>query len=71
METDHEHRRRPADEADDRPDRQVDVEGDDDQQHAEGHDDHVAVLQDQVGQVQRLQQRAVGHDLEEGHDRHQ
>ena len=45
--------------------------GDDDQQHAQRHDDDVAVLQDQVGEVQRLQQRAVGHELEEDHDRDQ
>ena len=68
VETDHERRRRPADEADDRPDRQVDVEADDDQQHAEGHDDHVAVLQDQVGQVQRRERNAAGDEVEEPHD---
>ena len=71
VESDHEHRRRPADEADDRPDRQVDVEGDDDQQHAEGHDDHVAVLQDQVRQVQRRERNAAGEEVEERHDHQQ
>ena len=45
--------------------------GDDHQQHAERHDDDVAVLQDEIGEVERLQQRAVGHDLEEQHDREQ
>ena len=38
--------------------------GDDDQQHAERHDDDVAVLQDQVGQVDRLEQHSVGLPLE-------
>ena len=60
-----------ADEARHRPDRQVDVPGHDHQQHAQRHDDDVAVLQDQVRQVQRLEQRAVGHVLEERHDRHE
>ena len=55
----------------DRADRQVDVAGDDHQQHAQRHDDDVAVLQHQVGEVERLQQRAVGHELEEHHDRDQ
>ena len=64
----HHHGREPADEADDRADRQVDMPGHDDQQHAERHDDDVAVLQHQVGEVERPQQRAVGHDLEEQHD---
>ena len=45
--------------------------GDDHQEHAERHDDDVAVLQHEVGHVERLQQRAVGHDLEEQHDRKQ
>src|SRR5262249_39716048 len=31
----------------------------------------IAVLQHQVGEVERLQQRAVGHELEEQHDRKQ
>ncbi len=57
-----------ADEAHHRADRQVDMAGDDDEQHAERHDDDVAVLQEQVGDVDRPQQRAVGHDLEERHD---
>ena len=42
--------------------------GDDDQQHAERHDDDVAVLQHQIGQVDRLEQHAVGGELEEHHD---
>ncbi|MGY4594278.1 Spy/CpxP family protein refolding chaperone [Bradyrhizobium sp. GM22.5] len=45
--------------------------GDDDEQHAERHDDDVAVLEHQIGQVERLQQRAASHDLEEQHDRDQ
>ena len=42
--------------------------GYDDEQHAQRHDDDVAVLQHQIGQVQRPQERAVGYDLEEQHD---
>ena len=68
---DHQHRGDRADEARDRADREVDMAGDDHQQHAERHDDDVAVLQDEIGEVERLQQRAVGHDLEEQHDREQ
>ena len=64
----HHHRRHRADEAGDRADRQVDVARHDDQQHAQRHDDDVAVLQDQVGHVDRLEQRAVGGELEEHHD---
>src|SRR5690242_2047296 len=45
--------------------------GDNDEQHAERHDHDVAVLQHQIGEIERLQQRAVGHDLEEQHDRKQ
>jgi hypothetical protein len=70
----HQHRGHGADEACDRADRQVDMAGDDDEQHAERHDHDVAVLQHQIGQIERLQQRAVGHELEEQHDdeqRHQ
>jgi hypothetical protein len=73
-ELDHQHRRQRADEADHRADRQVDVPGDDHEQHAQRHDDDVAVLQHQVRQVERLQQRAVGQELEQPHDddeRHQ
>ena len=68
---DHQHRRHRADEAAHRTHRQVDVAGHDHQQHAQRHDDDVAVLQDQIGQVQRLEQRAVGHHLEKHHDRDQ
>ena len=42
--------------------------GHDHQQHAERHDNDVAVLQHEIGEIERLQQRAVGHDLEEQHD---
>ena len=35
------------------------------------HDHDIAVLQHQVGQVERLQQDAVGHDLEKSHDHDQ
>ena len=67
----HQHGRQRTDESADRTHRQVDMSGDDHQQHAQRHDDDVAVLQHQVGQVQRLHQGAVGHDLEEHHDRDQ
>ena len=40
----------------------------DDEQHAQRHDDDVAVLQNEVGHVDRLEQRAVGGELEEYHD---
>ena len=37
-------------------------------QHAQRHDDDIAVLQDQIGQIKRTQQSAVGRNLKEGHD---
>jgi hypothetical protein len=67
---DHHGRQRPN-EAHHRAHRQVDIAGDDDDQHAQRHDDDVAVLQQQVGEVDRLEQRTVRHDLEERHDRDQ
>jgi len=70
----HQHCGDGTDEARDRADRQVDMTRDDHEQHAERHDHDVAVLQHEIGQVQRLQQRAVRHELEEQHDdeqRHQ
>ena len=42
-----------------------------DDQHAQRHDDDIAVLQKQVRHVHRFQQGAVRHDLEERHDRDQ
>ncbi len=71
MVADHQHGGDCADEARDRADREVDMAGDDHQEHAERHDDDIAVLQHQIGEIERLQQRAVGHDLEEQHDRKQ
>src|SRR5262249_35347392 len=44
---------------------------DDHEQHAERHDHDVAVLQHQIGEIERLQQRAVGDELEEQHDHEQ
>jgi hypothetical protein len=41
-----------------------------DQQHAQRHHDDVAVLQNQIGQVKRLEQGSFGHDLKEHHDDH-
>ena len=45
--------------------------GDNHQQHADRHDDDVAVLQHEVGQVDRLQEDPACRDLEERHDRDQ
>ena len=45
--------------------------GDDDKQHTKRHDDDIAVLQNQIGEVQRLHQHTASHDLEEDHDRDQ
>ena len=45
--------------------------GHDDQQHAQRHHDDIAVLQDDVGQVDRLEQHAIGKILEEQHDQDQ
>ena len=60
-----------ADEAGDGADGEVDVAGDDDHHHADGQDQDVAVLDHQVGDVLRLQQDAVGEDLEEQDDQDQ
>ena len=57
-----------ADEAGDRAHGQVDVAGDDDDDHADGQDQDVAVLLNDVGDVQRLQQDAAGPDLEQDDD---
>jgi len=43
----------------------------DDQQHAERHDDYIAVLQDEIGDVERRKRYAVGHEVEETHDHEQ
>ncbi len=43
--------------------------GHNDQQHSERHNDDIAVLQYEIGEVQRLHQHAAGHDLEKDHDR--
>jgi hypothetical protein len=64
----HHHGGQTTDEADDGAHREVDVPGYDDEQHAERHDDDIAVLQHEVGEVQGPQQSAVGHHLEEQHD---
>ena len=54
-----------ADEGGHRPDGQVDVAGHDDDHHADGQDQDLGVLDDQVGDVERLEQHAVGRDLEQ------
>ena len=58
-----------ADERGHRADRQVDVAGHDHDHHADGEDQDLGVLDDQVGDVDRLEQHAVGRDLEEDDDR--
>jgi hypothetical protein len=47
----HRGRRNGADKADNRADREIDVAADDDEQHAKRHNRHIAVLQDQVRDV--------------------
>ena len=44
------------------------MSGNDHQQHGQRHDHDVAVLQQQVREVERLHQRSVCHVLEEHHD---
>ena len=51
--------------------RQVDVARYDHQQHTQRHDDDVAVLENQVREVEWLEQSAVCQDLEEHHDHDQ
>ncbi len=65
---DHHHRGGRSDEGGQRADREVDVPGDDDDHHADRQDEDVAVLLDQVGDVEWLEQDAVGPDLEQQHD---
>ena len=61
-----------AHEADDRSDREVDVTGDDDQQHSQRHDDDVGVLHDQVGDIDRRNGRMIcGYEIEERDDQQQ
>ena len=60
-----------ADERGDGSDREVDVPRDDDHHHADGQDEDVAVLHDEVGDVLRAQQDAVREDREQRDDRDQ
>jgi hypothetical protein len=60
-----------ARERDDRADRQVDVAGDDDHDHADREDQDVAVLHDQVRHVDRCERDAAGRRLEEQDDHDQ
>ncbi len=58
-----------ADEDEDRPDRQVDVAGHDDQDHARRHDRDGRGLDGQVPQVPRRQEQPVGQGVEgQAHD---
>ena len=61
-------RRKAAGEGDDRADGKVDMARNDDQQHAERHDDDERILQHQVGEVDGPEKNAARHDLEEQHD---
>ena len=65
---DHQHRRHGSDESGDGPDRQIDVTGDDDDDHADGQDEDVTVLLHDVGDIERFEQDPVGPDLEQDHD---
>ncbi len=71
MKSHHHDRRAAADESNDGADRKIDIAADDHQQHAERHDDDVAVLQDEVGHIDAAEEHAAGDDLEEGHDEKQ
>ena len=71
MKSHHHDRRAAADESDDGADRKIDIAPDDHQQHAERHDDDVAVLQDEVGDIDAAEEHAAGDDLEERHDEKQ
>jgi hypothetical protein len=59
----------PTDERDDGADREVDVAGDDDHDHADGEDHDVGVLLEQARHVVRHEQLAAGEQLEEDDDR--
>ncbi|MMZ66321.1 hypothetical protein D1872_288080 [compost metagenome] len=52
-----------ADKGGDGADRQVDMPGNDHQHHPDRQDEDIAVLQDQVGDVQRLQQNPIRQNL--------
>ena len=57
-----------ADESGNGSDRQVDVAGDDHHDHADGEDEDIGVLADQVDQVAGRQRQSVGQVLEEQND---
>ena len=67
----HHYRSKAADKSRYRTHRKVDVSGNDHQEHAESHDDDIAVLQHEVGQVDRLEENAARCVLEEEHDEDQ
>ncbi len=71
MKSHHHDRRAAADESDDGADRKIDVAPDDHQEHAERHDDDVAILQDEVGHIDAAEEHAASDDLEERHDQKQ
>ena len=71
MKSHHHDRRAAADESNDGADREIDIAPDDHQQHAESHDDDVAVLEDEVGYIDATEEHAASDDLEEGHDEKQ
>ena len=57
-----------ADEPHDRTHRKIDVSCNDHQQHPDGHDHDIRVLQHQIGEVGGPKQDAVGGNLEKHHD---
>ncbi len=71
MKSDHQGGGDRADKADDRPDGEIDIAADDDQEHAERHDDDVRILQDEVRHIERGERNAVGEVVEEAHDHEQ
>ena len=52
----------------DRADRQIDMRGDDNHDHADGEDDHVGVLLDERDEAVGLEQHALGEEFEDEHD---
>jgi len=63
MKSHHHDRRAAADESNDGADREIDIAPDNHQQHAESHDDDVAVLEDEVGYIDAAEEHAAGHSV--------
>jgi hypothetical protein len=71
MKSHHHDRRAAADESNDGTDGKIDVAPNDHQQHAERHDDDVAVLEDEVGHINAAEEYAASDNLKERHDEKQ